>query len=93
MQVAPLPGKRVATALVLVDEAAGVLAEDRAPGEEDQHPGDHRGGASGAGSPHSQQENPSILFSLWSSHRPGNPLRKTLGQVTHLSPRLLRGVS
>lgn len=62
MQVAPLPGKRVATALVLVDEAAGVLAEDRALGEEDQHPGDHRGGASGAGSPHSQHENPSILF-------------------------------
>lgn len=93
MQVAPLPGKRAATVLVLVDEAVGVLAEDRALGEEDQHPGDHRGGASGAGSPHNNQENPSILSSLWTSRRPGNPSRKTLGQVTHLSPHLLRGVS
>lgn len=52
MQVAPHPGRRVATVLVLVDEAAGVLEEDQAPGEEDQHPGDHHGGAFGAGSPH-----------------------------------------
>lgn len=63
MQVDPLPGKRVATVLVQVDEAAGDL-EDRALGEEDQHPGGHRGGASGAGSPHSNQENPSVLSSL-----------------------------
>lgn len=74
MQVDPLPGKRVATVLVLVDEVAGVLEEDQAQGEEDQHPGDHRGGASGAGSPYSNQENPSVLFSLWPSHRPGDPV-------------------
>lgn len=73
MQVDPLPGKRVATVLVLADEAAGVL-EGRARGEEDQHPGDHRGGASGAGSPHSNQESPSVLFSLWPSHRPRDPM-------------------
>lgn len=73
MQVDPLPGKREATVLVQVDEAAGVL-EDRALGEEDQHPGGHRGGASGAGSPHSNQENPSVLSSLWPSHRPGDPV-------------------
>lgn len=37
---------------VVVDEAAGVLVDrDQVPGEVDQHPGDHRGGASGAGSP------------------------------------------
>lgn len=52
----------VATVLVLVGEAAGVPEEDSALGEEDQHPGDHRGGASGAGSPHSNQENPSVTF-------------------------------
>lgn len=43
----------VATVLVLVDEVAGVLEEVRALGEEDQHPGDHHGEASGAGSPYS----------------------------------------
>lgn len=78
LQVVPLPGKRVAMVLVLEDEVVGVL-EDQAPGEEDQHPGDHRGGASGAGSP-------TIPFSLWSSNRTGNPLIQTLGRVTLLSP-------
>lgn len=71
MQVDP-QGKKVAMVLVLVDEEAGVLEE--ALGEEDQHPGDHRGGASAAGSPYSNQKNPSVLFSLWPFHRPGNPV-------------------
>lgn len=52
-EVAPLRGRTGATARpVEVDEAAGVPEDrDRPPGEEDQHPEDHRGGADGAGSP------------------------------------------
>lgn len=72
MQVDPFQGKKEATVRVLVDEEAGDLEVDRALGEEDQHRGDHRGAASGVGSPHSDQKNPSVLFSLWPSHRPGN---------------------
>lgn len=54
MEVGLLRGTTEATVhLVEADEAAGVLEEDqdRSPGEEDQHPEDHRGGAAGAGSP------------------------------------------
>lgn len=55
LQAAPLKGRTEATVCQLEgDEAAGVLEEDldrdRSPGEEDQRPEDHRGGA-GAGSP------------------------------------------
>lgn len=56
LQVAPLRGRTGVTGrLVEADEAAGVPEEDQDqdqfPGEADQHPEDHRGGAAGAGSP------------------------------------------
>lgn len=51
-----------------VDEVAGVL-EDQDLGEEDQHPGDHRGGASGAGSHEVIMKPPTILLP-WSCRRP-----------------------
>lgn len=56
-EVAPPRGKTgVTVRLFEVDVAAGALEDldldlDRAPGEEDQHPEDCRGGVSGAGSP------------------------------------------
>lgn len=65
MQADPLQGKKVATVLVLVDVEAGDLEVDQALGEEDQHRGDRRGGASGDGSPHSNEKNPPVLFPFW----------------------------
>lgn len=79
LQVVPLRGRTgVMGRLVAVDEAAGVPEEDQDqdqfPGEEDQHPEDHRGGAAGAGSPEEKNCNdPSLLRSsrpCWSLDRP-----------------------
>lgn len=65
LQVGLLRGTTEATVrLVGVDEAAGVLEEDqdRSPGEEDQHPEDHRGGAAGAGSPEEKNSHDAPLL-------------------------------
>lgn len=93
MQVDPLPGKRVATVLVLVDEVAGVLEADQARGEEDQHPGDHRGGASGAGSPYSNQENPLSPFLPLAFPQTWRPSVKDFWSSDTFESRILRGVS
>lgn len=80
LQVAPLRGRTGVTGrLVEADEAAGVPEEDQDqdqfPGEADQHPEDHRGGAAGAGSPEEKKtlKKPPLLQSsrpCWSLHRP-----------------------
>lgn len=57
---------------VPVAEAAGVPEEDRAPGEEDQYPGDHHGGASGAGSPAITRKLPQSFSPSGPPHRPGD---------------------
>lgn len=75
---------------VPVAEAAGVPEEDRAPGEEDQHPGDHHGGASGAGSPAITRKLHNPFLPLVP---PTDPETRTHPQTnfwTHLSPCLLR---
>lgn len=75
---------------VPVAEVAGVPEEDQAPGEEDQHPGDHHGGASGAGSPAVTRKLPQ---SFSPSGPPTDPETRTHPQTnfwTHLSPCLRR---